>query len=417
MPESLLDRRLKLGTYLGIGLYVHWSFALVIAYVAISTRSLGALGVAFSITQLFGVFLCVTLHEYGHAMAARRFGIGTADITLLPIGGVARLRRMPRIPWQELVVAIAGPAVNVVIVLMLLVGFFVFTEPAVLSALTGYLISAFSGAEMDEAMTITMIEIFTQPSLLGFAVLMLVVNIMLVVFNMIPAFPMDGGRVFRSLLAMKLEYRRATFIASRVGLVCAALMAVYAMSADPPRLIPVLIAVFIAYAGISEARHVEVMESVRGLTAGQVMVRTETALPMDMPLFEIIQRWQTVGMPALPVLSIAGTVVGMIRLGEVVTALEAGKDPSTTAGQLIDHSTSVGTVQVDEELESALLRTGKHRRQIPVVDVAGRLQGILDLDSMLTRGKLSKRFASTDRLVSTDRREGITPSERFDQTT
>ncbi len=119
MPESLLDRRLKLGTFLGIGLYVHWSFALVIAYVAISTRSLGAIGVAFSITQLLGVFLCVTLHEYGHAMAARRFGIATADITLLPIGGVARLRRMPRIPWQELVVAIAGPAVNVVIVIVI----------------------------------------------------------------------------------------------------------------------------------------------------------------------------------------------------------------------------------------------------------------------------------------------------------
>jgi CBS-domain-containing membrane protein len=216
---------------------------------------------------------------------------------------------------------------------------------------------------------------------------------------------------------MKLEYRRATFIASRVGLACAALMAVYAMSADPPHLIPVLIAGFIAYVGISEARHVEVMESVRGLTAGQVMVRTEAALPMDMRLFEIIQRWQTVGMPALPVLSITGTVVGMLRLDEVIAALEAGKDPATTAGQLIDHSTAFGTVQVDEDLESALLRTGKHRRQIPVVDVASRLQGILDLDSMLTRGELSKRLASTDRLVWPDRRLESGPGERFDQTT
>jgi Zn-dependent protease len=417
LPESLLDRRLKLGTFLGIGLYVHWSFALVIVYVAISTRSLGAIGIAFSITQLLGVFLCVTLHEYGHAMAARRFGIATADITLLPIGGVARLRRMPRIPWQELVVAIAGPAVNVLIVILLVLGFFVFTDASVLRALISYFAYSLSGAEMNDAMVQTMIEVFTSPSLLGFAVLMLIVNIMLVVFNMIPAFPMDGGRVFRSLLAMKLEYRQATFIASRVGLACAALMAVYAMSADPPQLIPVLIAVFIAYAGISEARHVEVIESVRGLTAGQVMVRSEAALPLDMRLFEIIQRWQTVGMSALPVLSIAGTVVGMLRLDEVIAALEAGKDPATTAGQLIDHSTEVGTVQVDEDLESALLRTGKHRRQIPVVDVAGQLQGILDLDSMLIRGELSKRLASTDRFAATDRRVGSVSSERFDQTT
>lgn len=417
MPESLLDRRLKLGTFLGIGLYVHWSFALVIAYVAISTRSLGALGVAFSITQLLGVFLCVTLHEYGHAMAARRFGIATADITLLPIGGVARLRRMPRIPWQELVVAIAGPAVNVVIVILLVLGFFLFTDASVLQALVSYFAFSLTGGEMNDAMAQTMIETFTSPSLIGFAVLMLIVNILLVVFNMIPAFPMDGGRVFRSLLAMKLEYRRATFIASRVGLVCAVLMAVYALSVDPPQLIPVLIAAFIAYAGISEARHVEVMESVRGLTAGQVMVRSEAALPMDTPLFEIIQRWQTIGLPALPVLSIAGSVVGMLRLRDVVEALEAGKDPATTAGQLIDHSTSVGTVLVDEDLESALLRTGKHRRQIPVVDVAGRLQGVLDLDSMLTRGELSKRLASTDRCVLSDCRADTAPNARFDQTT
>ena len=96
MPEGLLDRRLKLGTYLGIGLYVHWSFSLVVLFVALTSMGGGAIGVAFAIAQLLGVFFCVTLHEYGHAMAARAFGIGTADITLLPIGGVARLRRMPR---------------------------------------------------------------------------------------------------------------------------------------------------------------------------------------------------------------------------------------------------------------------------------------------------------------------------------
>jgi Zn-dependent protease len=412
LPESLLSRRLKLGTFLGIGLYVHWSFSLVIAFVAISSFGSGVAGITFSIAQLFGVFFCVTLHEYGHAMAARQFGIATADITLLPIGGVARLRRMPRIPWQELVVAVAGPAVNVVIAALLILGFLLVTDGAVLWAVTHYLISVITGAAVNDVVMSTIFDVFTLPSLLGFFVVMLVVNIMLVVFNMIPAFPMDGGRVFRSLLAMIMEYRKATTIASRVGLVCAALMAMLALSADPPHPIPVLIAVFIGYAGIAEARHVEVMESVRGLKAGQVMLRSEFGLQMDMPLAEIASRWQSVSIHALPVLSSKGIVVGMLELREVADAVAADKDPATTAGQLIDHGTSTGTVRVDEELESALMRTGRHRRQIPVVDSVGRLVGILDLDTMVVRGKLLKYAGSppSELIESSD-------SEHFDQTT
>ena len=122
----MLERRLKLGRFLGIGVYVHWTFGLLMAYVAYETQSQGLMGIAFGMAQLFAVFFCVTLHEYGHALAARKFGIPTIDITLLPIGGVARLQRMPRIAWQELVVAVAGPAVNVVIASLLLVGFYLF---------------------------------------------------------------------------------------------------------------------------------------------------------------------------------------------------------------------------------------------------------------------------------------------------
>jgi Zn-dependent protease len=409
LPERLLSRRLKLGTFLGIGLYVHWSFTLVILFVAFSTGYSGASGIAFAIALLFGAFFCVTLHEYGHAMAARRFGIATADITLLPIGGVARLMRMPRIPRQEMVVAMAGPAVNVVIVLLLLLGFFTLTDGSALRAFAGYVASDFTGAPMDDAMITTIFEIFTSPSVLGFSIAMLVVNTMLVVFNMIPAFPMDGGRVFRSLLAMTMNYRKATFVASRVGLVCAALMAMVALNERHPIL--GMIAIFIGYAGIAEARHVEVMESVRGLTAGQVMFRTTTGLPMDMPLAEIVKNWQSVSITAQPVISSTGVVVGMLEQREVVDAVATGKDAATTAGELINHASSTGTVRVDEELESALMRTGKHRQQIPVVDDEGRLLGILDLESMLSRGKLRKHSGAPPTEPSED------PDDpRFDQT-
>ena len=199
--------------------------------------------------QLFGVFLCVTLHEYGHAMAARAFGIGTADITLLPIGGVARLHRMPRIPWQELIVAVAGPAVNVVIAISLLIGFAVFLDRSVLSSLAASFQAGFTDAPIDDEVVEQVNTIFLSPSFTGFAVLMLVVNIMLVLFNMIPAFPMDGGRVFRSLMAMVFDYRQGNLdrFTSRSGV--RLLMAMGAITLDPSNPIPLLIAVFIGYAG------------------------------------------------------------------------------------------------------------------------------------------------------------------------
>lgn len=394
MPESLLHRRLKIGQFAGIGLFVHWSFALVIAYVAISTREGGPTGMAYAVAQLLGVFVCVTLHEYGHAMAAKKFGIGTADITLLPIGGVARLMRMPRIPWQELVVAVAGPAVNVVIVAIIVSAMLAMTDHMALRGLIALATSLF-GNKLDEAMIQYIMQLLVTPSLIGFFAFLLVVNFFLVAFNMIPAFPMDGGRVFRSLLAMRLEYRKATMIASRVGLVCAFAMAFLALSANPPNPIPVLIAAFIGYAGIAEARQVQVMESVRGLTAGGVMIRSQTAIPMDLPLEEIRLCWQTTSSPALPVITPNGRVIGMLPLSDVASALAEGTDRLTTAGQLVDQDSDVGTFHVDDELESALLRTGKQARQIPVVDRNGLLIGIVDLDSMLARAEISRHTPMT----------------------
>ena len=198
----MFEKRLKLGTFLGIGLYVHWTFALLLGYLAYDAREYGAPGMLFAVAVSIGVFTCVTLHEYGHAMAARRFGIPTVDITLLPIGGVARLERMPRIPWRELVVAVAGPAVNVVIGTLLAIG-----------------IGLFAREQLFEFMSsLGTLDPLSAPSFIAFFFFILMANVILVVFNMIPAFPMDGGRVFRSLMAMVTDYRKATYIASRVGL-------------------------------------------------------------------------------------------------------------------------------------------------------------------------------------------------------
>ncbi len=183
----------KIGIFAGIAVYMHATFILLLGWIALSHwmqyKSLlpTLTGVAF----IVALFLCVVLHEYGHALTARRFGIATRDITLLPIGGVARLERMPDKPNQELWVALAGPAVNVVLAALL--GAYLF--------LTGHF------------------EPVNQIGLTHgvFLERLLFANLFLVGFNLIPAFPMDGGRVLRALLAKRMEYLRATQIAAGVG--------------------------------------------------------------------------------------------------------------------------------------------------------------------------------------------------------
>ncbi len=183
-----------LGKLAGIDVRVHWTFLLLPIWIYFSSL-VGGSGTASAIVSVLfvlAVFGCVVLHELGHALAARYFGIETRHITLLPIGGVASLMRMPRAPWQEFVIAVAGPAVNVVIAAALLAAAIVATisEPAFAS-----------------------VPMWLQQLAL--------VNLALVVFNMVPAFPMDGGRVLRSILASRLSYQRATEIAVAVGKVAA----------------------------------------------------------------------------------------------------------------------------------------------------------------------------------------------------
>ena len=182
----------EFGSISGIKLRLHWTFLLLPIWVYLSSviGGVGVVGAATSVLFVLAIFGCVLLHELGHAMAARQFGIGTRDITLLPIGGVAALERMPRIPLQELWIAVAGPLVNVVIASVIFLGLLI--SPVSTSNVIGQFLGQLA-----------------------------LVNVVLVVFNMIPAFPMDGGRVLRSVLAMFMEYASATHVAATVGQICA----------------------------------------------------------------------------------------------------------------------------------------------------------------------------------------------------
>ncbi|MGN6545575.1 MAG: site-2 protease family protein [Aureliella sp.] len=186
-------RSWKLGTIRGIGVHIHWTFWLLMIFYTVPAILTDGLGAGLlTAAMMAAVFACVVAHEFGHAFTAAAFGIPTYDITLLPIGGVARLARMPEKPLQELIIALAGPAVNVVIAMLLAIALPLLQLPA---------------GEID----------LWRVDGGHFVQTLIAFNIGLVLFNLLPAFPMDGGRVLRSLIAMRTSHLRATEIAARVG--------------------------------------------------------------------------------------------------------------------------------------------------------------------------------------------------------
>lgn len=218
-------RSVKLGSIRGIGVYIHWTFWMLMGIYAISATARSGLAGGIEAAAFIGaVFACVLAHEFGHAAAAAHYGIKTTDITLMIVGGMARLARIPEKPIQEFVIAVAGPAVNV------LIGSFLFAGLALCSLIP----------EPTGLLTIAM----------SFVQNLLIANIALVVFNMLPAFPMDGGRVLRSLLAMRQGQLRATETAAKVGRWMALLFALAAIYMGEFSLF--LVAGFVYFAGSAE---------------------------------------------------------------------------------------------------------------------------------------------------------------------
>lgn len=233
----------RLARVAGIDVRIHVTFLLLLAWFALGYYASGGAGAVLgglSFTLL--VFSCVLLHEFGHALAARLFGIRTPDITLLPIGGLARLERMPEKPWQELLVALAGPAVNVAIAF-------------VLYLVVGHIFRSHDLATLGSGKG----DVLRQ---------LMAINVILVVFNLIPAFPMDGGRVLRSILAMGLKHGQATRIAATVGQVAAVGLGLLGLMLDPVLL---FIAVFVFFSARQEALLATVKEAARETPVARIM--------------------------------------------------------------------------------------------------------------------------------------------------
>jgi len=283
----------KLGTYAGIDVYMHTTFILLIGWIALS-HWLQAGDIAGTITGVIFIlllFLCVVLHEYGHALTARKFGIKTRDITLLPIGGVARLERMPDDPRQEFWVAVAGPAVNLVIAVALY-AWLVLTQTL----------------EPIESMTLTGGSLLER---------LMLANVFLVGFNMLPAFPMDGGRVLRALLATRMEYTRATNVAAGVGQGMAFLFGLIGLFANPFLL---FIALFVWIGAAQESATAQMKYSLAGIPISRAMITDFRTLSPRDTLSKAVELILAGSQQDFPVVE-NGHVLGVLTRKQLMLAL------------------------------------------------------------------------------------------------
>ena len=349
----------RIGSISGIGLYVHATFVLLLAWIAIDAWSTtGHAGPAVAgVLFVAAVFLMVVLHELGHALTARRYGVRTRDIILLPIGGVARLEQMPKEPAQEFVVAVAGPAVNVAIALAL----------GAWLTLTGGIPSLADGASI-------------APGFLGrgFVVRLFAVNIWLVLFNLIPAFPMDGGRVLRALLAFKFrDYARATEIAARVGRSFALLFGILGLFVFHNTVL-VLIALFVWLSAAGEAAAAQTSALLDGVPLQHLMITDVQTLASADPLSRAVRLILDGFQQDFPVVE-QGVVVGMLTRPALLKAL-AEQGESTAVGAVMQRDFARATPQEPAEVALARLKsTGSH--SLPVLR-DGQLLGVLTMENV-----------------------------------
>ena len=341
----------KIGSYAGIGVYIHATFLLIILFVIFQHWALGnsiaetALGVLFTLA----IFLCVVLHEFGHALTAKRYGIRTRDITLLPIGGVARLERMPDQPMQELLVALAGPAVNVVLAFLLFIG-----------------LAATDNLVAPETMGVAHGSFFER---------LLFVNLFLVAFNMIPAFPMDGGRVLRALLATRMEYTRATSVAAALGQGIALVFGLLGIIWNP---MLIFIAFFVWIGAQQEASMTQMRSSLGGIPVSRAMLTDFRTLSpadtLDRAIAYVIGGFQQ----DFPVVE-NDQVVGILLRSDLMRALAQQGHSSLVSDAM---KRGIPTIDSSDMLETAVpvLQSGTCR-SLPVMH-GGKLVGLLTMENI-----------------------------------
>ncbi|MGE0771906.1 MAG: site-2 protease family protein [Cyclobacteriaceae bacterium] len=354
-----------IGRISGIVISIHWTFLILIAWIVFTNLQSGvdAISIVWSVAFVLSIFGCVILHELGHALTARRFNIGTKSITLYPIGGVASLESIPKKPKEELWVALAGPAVNVVIAIAL--------SPLVNR------------------------ELITQPETLqtigptNFLFAFVTVNLWLALFNLLPAFPMDGGRVLRALLAFKLSRYKATRIAAAIGQIMAILFVFAGFYVNP---FLIFIGLFIFLGAQAEARQSQTEELAGDNTIGSITIRDFPTLPADGILqdaIDVILNSQNKNF----IVQQNGNIIGTLSHRGIIQAL-GQRGTGVKVSDVMDRDFL--TLQQDKRIDEALMELQQKKKTMAMVVSNNQFVGMIDTDNLVEFIMLQaakKRFA------------------------
>jgi Zn-dependent protease/CBS domain-containing protein len=341
----------SIGRIAGTAVRIHITFLLFLVWIWAASYVSGGAAAAWSgLVFMILLFLCVLAHEFGHVFMARAFGVQTPDVTLLPIGGVARLERIPEEPGQEFLIAIAGPAVNIVIMVALVL---------------------FAGSDVSGRYLAAV-----EQSNVSMADRLASVNLFLALFNMIPAFPMDGGRILRSLLAIKLGFTRATDIAATIGQWFAFALGFIGLFSNP---LLIFIAIFVYLAAASEGKLAQVRAMSRGVPVSAAMMTQFATLSPHEQVEHAIESLLRTSQSVFPVVD-GGRLVGLLGRDDMIKALKEHGPQATIADVM---KRDIPTISHRRCLDEAFrLLQEKSVPAVGVVEADGRLVGLITSETI-----------------------------------
>jgi Zn-dependent protease len=351
--NNKMKNSLYIGKIAGIKIFLHWTFPIIIIWIIFSNlyRGSDTQEIIWSVLFILALFICITLHELGHALTAKRYRIQTMDITLLPIGGVARLEKIPEKPGQELLVALAGPAVNLLITVLLFIFFRLTKLP-------------------------TDFSVITQVTADNFLLSLAFVNLWLALFNLVPAFPMDGGRVLRALLSFRINRTLATRIAASIGQALAIAFVFVGFFGNP---FLIFIGLFIFLGAVSEYEQVKTDSALKGYTVADITMKDIPFLNREDSIGKAVELLLN-GQAKNFLIMDNGKTYGTLGRDGIIKALKAH---TMDAPVEVAAERNPGIIDLAEPIENALLMMQDKKYSMLIVTLNDQLYGITDMENIL----------------------------------